>query len=254
MTKTNFQTSNLSLALNSDPLTSKALDIPRVNNKTNTSPVDNSDNLSNKSLEVKNSMSERFIFEHEIVYNSRAYNYVHSHVPIFSKLNIDFFKFGLHDYTDKDILPFLEYGFPLGAEDPAHILTLDTVERNHKGAVDYPNQIDEFLRKEILRGSVVGPFDRNPFSHGILISPLNSVPKKDSSERRIILDLSAEGGGGLNALIDKDVYLGEIVGLTYPRVDDLVAIIKSKGRGCHMLKKDLSRAYRQIPIDPMTYI
>ena len=37
--------------------------------------------------------------------------------------------------------------------------------------------------------------------------------------------------------------------MTYPRVDDLVNLIKDQGRGSLLFKRDLSRAYRQIPID-----
>ncbi|VDI36493.1 Hypothetical predicted protein [Mytilus galloprovincialis] len=40
------------------------------------------------------------------------------------------------------------------------------------------------------------------------------------------------------------------VQLSYPKVDDLVGIIKDKGGKCLVFKKDLKRAYRQIPIDP----
>ena len=42
--------------------------------------------------------------------------------------------------------------------------------------------------------------------------------------------------------------------MTYPGVDNLVRIIIEKGRGCLMWKRDLKRAYRQIPIDPSDYI
>ena len=37
--------------------------------------------------------------------------------------------------------------------------------------------------------------------------------------------------------------------LSYPGVDDLVNLIKIKGRGCLLFKKDLRRFYRQIGID-----
>ncbi|CAG2256649.1 unnamed protein product [Mytilus edulis] len=50
--------------------------------------------------------------------------------------------------------------------------------------------------------------------------------------------------------IDQDIYVGEPVNLTYPSVDDFVNLIKLKGRNCGIFKRDLKRAYRQIPIDP----
>ena len=76
------------------------------------------------------------------------------------------------------------------------------------------------------------------------------MPKRDSLERRIILDLSHPARNAINDFISKDFYLGDKVNLTFPRVDGLVNFIKIKGKGCMIFKKDLKRAYRQIPIDP----
>jgi hypothetical protein len=48
----------------------------------------------------------------------------------------------------------------------------------------------------------------NPFNDPIALSPLHSVPKKDSSERRVIVDLSFPEGESVNLGILKDEYLG----------------------------------------------
>ena len=37
--------------------------------------------------------------------------------------------------------------------------------------------------------------------------------------------------------------------LVYPKVDDFAKLIKTKGQGCLLYKKDLRRAFRQIPVD-----
>ena len=57
-------------------------------------------------------------------------------------------------------------------------------------------------------------------------------------------------GTSVNDGIDKEMYLGEKVVIQYPRVDGLVALVKEKGPGCLLFKRDLRRAYRQLPIDP----
>jgi hypothetical protein len=75
---------------------------------------------------------------------------------------------------------------------------------------------------------------------------LNSVTKKDSSERRVILDLSFPPGCSVNDNISKDIYLGEKIEVTYPNIDDLDGILKNKGRGSLMSKKDLKRAIQTI--------
>ena len=69
-------------------------------------------------------------------------------------------------------------------------------------------------------------------------------------ERRVILDLSYPRSNSVNDMISNESYVGVKTNLHYPVKDDLVRLIKIKGRGCHLFKKDLKRAYRQIPIDP----
>lgn len=164
----------------------------------------------------------------------------------------------LSDYSDREICKLLEFGFPIGFHRNKESMSLlrdfkvqkEVLQvKNHRGAVEFPNDMEKYLVKELTKGAIIGPFHVNPFDHGIILSPLNTVPKKDSTERRIILDLSSAGGTGVNEFIDKDNYLGEPVSLTYPRVDDLVLLIKKKGSGSHLFKRDLARAYRQIPID-----
>jgi hypothetical protein len=54
----------------------------------------------------------------------------------------------------------------------------------------------------------------------------------------------------LNNGILKDQYLGETISVQYPTVDNLNDLIKKKGKGCHLFKRDLKRAYRQIYLDP----
>ncbi len=64
------------------------------------------------------------------------------------------------------------------------------------------------------------------------------------------MDLGFPPGRSVNSMIPKSEYLGAHMRLRYPGVDDLVQQIKSKGRGCALMKRDLSRAFRQFPIDP----
>jgi hypothetical protein len=66
--------------------------------------------------------------------------------------------------------------------------------RNHKGATNFSTDIHTYLRKEKSYHAVVGSFKANPFIEDMAISPLNSVPKKDSLERRVIVDLSFPEG------------------------------------------------------------
>lgn len=100
---------------------------------------------------------------------------------------------------------------------------------------------------------MIGPFSTNPFTSEIAISPLNSVPKSTSNERRVILDLSWPVGTSVNDGISPDTYLGEEIHLTYPSIDNIAEHIVKHGPGCHTFKRDLKRAYRQFPVDPRDY-
>ena len=97
-----------------------------------------------------------------------------------------------------------------------------------------------YLVKESINKAIIGPFKENPFHSGIKISPLNSVPKKDSFERRVILDLSFPKGASLNDYLSSEEYLGDNMQLVYPKVDDFVQLIKQKSQGCLLYKTDLN--------------
>ena len=69
----------------------------------------------------------------------------------------------------------------------------------------------------------------------------------------MVVDLSFPQGCSVNAGIATDTYLGEEFKQRLPGVDALLDIIRLKGRHCHLFKLDLSRAYRQLRIDPRDY-
>ena len=75
-------------------------------------------------------------------------------------------------------------------------------------------------------------------------------PKKDSQDRRLILDLSLPDKKAINDGIDKDKYLTCTEKLKLPSVDALADRVAEIGVGVLMFKVDLSRGYRQIKVDP----
>ena len=88
---------------------------------------------------------------------------------------------------------------------------------------------------------------------GFVLSPLNTVEKRDSEERRVIVDLSWPSGHSVNDGIPSDSYLGAPLSLRYPTIDDIVDAVVTLGRGCYLYKRDLRKAYRQFPVDPKDY-
>ena len=206
-------------------------------------------NLCKNCVQSRNEV-HRLIHIHHVILQSGLPNYKGCRIPVKSGLNISFLRNELIDYDDQALCEFLQFGFPIGITITPDQLLDSNVKGNHLGAVQYPKFIEEYLAKEVNSGSVLGPFRRNPFNHPIAISPLNSVPKRDSEERRVIVDLSWPLVGSVNSFIPKIEYLGSPINLTYPTVDSLVRLIKVKGPGCLLFKKDLKRAYRQLPVDP----
>ena len=188
---------------------------------------------------------------HQFIWNSRLPNYLGCRIPTVSNLNIPFWRSELVDYFDKELCDLLNFGFPIGlVNENQALVDLHVKCKNHSGATEFPDEIWSYLQEERAAGAILGPLISNPFDHKIVISPLNSVEKKDSVDRRVILDLSWPWEKGVNSFIPKDEYLGQNIVLKFPTVDALVEIVVSKGSGCLMFKKDLKRAYRQIPVDP----
>ncbi len=99
-------------------------------------------------------------------------------------------------------------------------------------------------------GAMLGPFKESPFCVPLCISPTHTVPK-GKTEHRSTGNLSFPEGKSINAGIPKGMYLGELGKLSFPSVDAMSHMIRKKGKECHMFKRDLSRAYRQLPLDPV---
>ena len=194
-----------------------------------------------------------FVSLHNRVYAEGKPNFLGAQLAVPTSFNLPLWRSLLSEYSDVAVCNFLEFGWPIGF-DYSRVFTLNSSNfRNHKGALDFSSAVDSYLSSEISFGAVCGPFARNPFSGHMAVSPLNSVPKPASDERRFILDLSWPSGSSVNDGISKEFYLGDPVTLTYPTVDDIAARIARFGSGCLLFKRDLKRAYRQLPVDPFDY-
>ena len=177
-------------------------------------------------------------------------NFSGCRIPVPSSLNFEYLEKELADYKDRAIIQLLRYGCPINYEGPGN---LSRACHNHRGATDFPEHIERFLKREVEAASVMGPFKSSPFDIPTTVSLLNTVPKRDSADRRVIVDLSfpkCKPLESVNGGISRDCYLGDPIQLRYPSVDNLVNLVRCKGPGCCLFKCDLSRAYRQLPVDP----
>ena len=205
--------------------------------------------------DVNNDSRDRdFMRLHNIVSKTGVYNFQDARVTIPSGINIEFWKESLIGYKDDRIVQYLQFGWPInycGDKIPS------SVAKNHPTAEEFPEAVENYIQIELKHGALIGPLKEIPFCQAV-ISPLHSVPKSkhNTAQRRIVLDLSFPPGASVNDGIPKESYLGEDVTLEYPSVDKLAEMLVDcvkKGGKPWMLKRDLSRAYRQLRVDPSDY-
>lgn len=169
-------------------------------------------------------------------------------IPVHSSLHVERWVWLLQDYHDNEICHFLAYSWPLRfySDDLPQ-----TVPRNHPSALDFPDDINKFLSTKLKFQAIEGPLEAPPFEPWYQVSPLMTRPKKGSTSRRVIVDLSYPEGMAVNTGIDTTQYLGRDISYMLPTIGDFLARLQVEGRGAFIWKADLARAYRQLRADPV---
>ena len=184
------------------------------------------------------------------VINSNLPNYRKTCEPLESNLNLAAWKQLLPEHSDTKLLHHLSYGFPLGyvAATPPQ-----TQPINHTSTLQFPEAIDSYLTVELKHQALAGPFTQPPFQPWFHTSPMMLRNKKNSAEKRVIVDLSWPIGASVNANIPYDIYDGEQATMHLPTPDDLATAILAAPPTAYLFAIDLSRAYRQLRIDPQDW-
>ena len=177
-------------------------------------------------------------------------NHLGARIPlIHTDLNMVQWRKHLIGYEDVEICQFLQFGFPVGVETEPPAKLVPAV-RNHGSSYSYYPWIDKFLVAGLERKYISGPYSVQPFS-SIHISPLMTAPKKPA-DRRPVFDATF-GDHSLNNGTPTDLYLGQPIALSYPRIEDFRELVLKCGQGCFIWKRDLSSFFLQIPVDPVEY-
>ena len=183
-------------------------------------------------------------------YPSHTPNYCGARLPLqHTGLNIARWRYHLTGYEGSDIIQYLQYGFPLGLSDNPPPLLAPTL-RNHGSSYQYYPHLDEFISTGLARCEVAGPCLVPPFN-AVHISPLMTAVKKPDS-RRAVFDATF-GEYSLNNGTPTDVYLNHPFSYDFPKVEDFKSLVLKCGYGCYLYKRDLSRYYLQLPVDPVEY-
>ena len=177
-------------------------------------------------------------------------NYKGARIPLqHNNINVSNFRYYLtkFSYPHIHVLQYMEYGFPLGLWSDSF---LSPCEKNHSSSYSFYTHIDEFVETELEKLGLTGPFENGPFENTML-SPLMTSSKKPAG-RRAVFDASF-GLYSLNKNTPQKAYHEVEYEFFFPKVDDLADMIAQLGRGCFMFKRDLSRYFLQLKIDPLEY-
>ena len=171
-------------------------------------------------------------------------------IPVHDNWNLNLMWDLLTGYEDQEVCEWLKFGWPSGRLPTFMRPTINN--KNHKSADEYPEALNDYIHKEKGHNAIFGPFDTIPFEERIItaISPLSTRAKKNSQERRIIVDLSYPPEAAVNDGMIRDNYMGIYVKLTFPKTDHLAKKIFDLGANTMMWKVDLHRYFRQIGLDP----
>ena len=109
--------------------------------------------------------------------------------------------------SDREVVKYLTFGWPLDHDGRETTITLG----NHALAEKYPQQVGDYILKEVCAARLIGPLVTIPWtSKPVVISPMSTRPKRDSHKRQIIVDLSwPQNSMSVNDGIDDDTYMGQ---------------------------------------------
>ena len=186
---------------------------------------------------------------YDTVKSQKQYNFLSSQVIVQSQLNYQEWEKRLGNYWDQQLLYLIKYGFPLDFDTSA---ILESNHKNHRSAIAFPKDIEEYINEEVKFQAIYGPYETPPIPN-LHVSPLMTREKPGAAHRRVIMDLSFPQGRAVNSHISKDKYLGTEFVLTLPSIDNITEKVKKFGRGSLLYKIDISRAFRHVKIDPRDY-
>ena len=150
-----------------------------------------------------------YVHANAVIRKSGQFNYQFCRFPVPTAWDLDRFEQLLVDskYEDLEIVQFLRFGWPIEVN---NLMINPAVPINQKGALESSAELLDYINTEISNRSVIGPFNINVFGNSSRISPIDAIPKKDSDEKRIILNLShPPDGTSVNDAVSKDQYLGK---------------------------------------------
>ena len=100
---------------------------------------------------------------------------------------------------------------------------------------------------ETKLGRILGPFNQPPL-HNWICSPVRMVPKKNTTEMRMITHPSYPHRNSINSHIDPADTKTQ-----YQSFDAALKLVAAQGKGAYMLKGDVKLAFWLVPIRPQDW-
>lgn len=138
------------------------------------------------------------------VQKSQRPNVVGCRIQLKSSWNFELLETLVTETRDREAIQYLKFGWPINylkTQDPTPTF------KNHSGATDFPDTIDEYIQRELGEGRLIGPVATPAFDQRSTTSPMTTRPKRESTRRRVICDLSWPLGRSVNDGIPQDSYM-----------------------------------------------
>ena len=171
---------------------------------------------------------------------SGVLNYKGYRVPLTSTFDLQYIKDNIGDYHDKALLDYLTFGFPLGIDNKFSIR--NNASDHHASA----RAFYQYIQSEVKLEPLAGPFPQPPHEH-FTWSPLITRPKETG--RQVILDLSFRDFS-VNKATCTEHYDHTSFTLKLPHLDAMIPQLEQLGNEARLFKVDISRAFRNVCIDP----
>ena len=140
----------------------------------------------------------------------------------------------------QQILRAIECGAPVDFEGDR---TIQRQLKNHPIDDAHLPKVRKVIAEDVLAGKKAGPFARSPWPNvngfPLCASPIGAVPKKNSEKVRVIHDLSAPKGGGIDD-----------GSLSISSFGHAARAVRRAGKGAWLIKLDVEAAYKQVPVRP----
>ena len=148
-------------------------------------------------------------------------------------------------------LKALKFGFQLGVVGPTEPAPF---VRNGSSALEYPEHVRKYISEQKSNNSLAGPLNHQ-FITGLILNPIITREKKNSTARRIIIDMSQKPSlMSPNANTPAGVYRGKAEDLVLPTPYTFRDLVRSAGPEAYMYALDLKSAYKQIKLWPRDWI